>query len=185
MDFNVATLILLIISFLVGQGFILWVANKIFKFGQLHNRFTTLEKHFGKLENQFDKLKDKLGKVVINIHSIKAFLVTEKAFDAKVITAMSPVRLTDKGTELVKKTGFDKIYIEDKQDFIKKFKSRNVKTLADIDGASNEILEVMKGGKRLSHFKDVAFQNGTTLDLLLKLCAIYLRDEVAKELKIK
>lgn len=158
---------------ILGGGWFL--LEKVFKLGELHKEFET----FG---IDITDVKSKLSKVINNLQAISSHLVIKTGLDSNLLQTMSPLRLTTKGLSLLVKSGFDKIFKENKDEFIEIVNKNNPKSLLEIDEASSKTMESLRNDDRLTKFKDVAFENGTTIDMLLKICAIYLRDEAAKEL---
>lgn len=138
-----------------------------------------------KVKLSLDEIKDlkiKSGKLLSHVDIIRTHLIETAGMKAALFAAGSPVMLLKKGFDLLKVSNFEKIYHENKNWFIEKFRSKNVTTLADIDDYATKLMEDMKTDERLTNFNDIAFENGTSLDVLLRVCAIYLRDEIAKEI---
>lgn len=135
-----------------------------------------------KIQEVKEDLRIKIDNIIRNIIAIKGHLVTNLNMKAELFVAMSPVILTEKGAKLLKRSDFDKIYTGNKGWFIEKIKRRNPEKLSEIDEISGEIMESLRDHEWLKDFKEIAFQNGITVDLLLRVCAIYLREEVAKEI---
>ncbi len=126
-----------------------------------------------------DKEVKKLNK---HVGVIKTHLVTTQGLDAGLFAPGSPLKLLDAGLSLLGKTGFKNIYNKNKKWFIQEAKKYSVKTEVDIDEASLKIIEACSKDKKFANYKEIAFQNGVTVDVLLKVLAIYLREELVKEI---
>ena len=88
----------------------------------------------------------------------------------------------NKGRALLNKSGFKKVYEDNKEWFIDEIKKLNVNTLSDIDDASQRVMGKCIDEKKFENYKEIAFENGIPVDLLLRVLSIYLRDEVSKEI---
>lgn len=160
---------------LVLVGGIWFLLERVFKLGSLHTEFKTVV-------TDLKDLKRKSDAVISNLNVICANLVIKTGLEAKLLQSMSPVKLTSKGEDLVKKAGFDQLYIKGKQKFLKEVKEKKSGSLSDLDDTTLEIINNMHNSNSLGNLKEIAFENGISLEVLLKILSIYLRDEVAKEL---
>ncbi len=154
---------------------ILFVAYKLLNIGKLLQKFDDALKDIDKLDRNMQRL-------LSHMDIVKTHLVTKTGMDASLFASGSPVFLLKKGKELLNLSGFKTIYTNNKDWFINQFRRETISTLADIDSHSLEVMENMRDDPKLENFKNIAFDNGTSVDVLLRVCAIYLRDEVAKEI---
>jgi len=155
---------------------ILWfIFQKAYKLGKI-------SKDFRASLNDIKDLKKDNKKLLNNTTIIKTHLVSKLGMDANLFTIGSPIKLKKKGTELLKISNFIQIYQKDKNWFIQEIKKSNPETLSAVDEASANLLNKMKNDLRFKNFQEIAFQHGITIDILLKICAIYLRNQIAKEI---
>jgi len=151
-----------------------FILAKVFKLGEFKEE----------ISKTLDKVKDlekDVKKLLSHVDIIRTNLVTKGGLDASLFAATSPLKLLEKGIKLLEDSGFKNIYSNNKEMFINEVKKYEVKTLADIDEASLKVMEKCRDDSKLANFKEIAFQNGVSLDVLLRVLAIYLRDELAKE----
>lgn len=164
-----------IISPAIVFSIILFTAYKLTNLGEFKERFNK------SLEDIKDFKKD-MKRLTSNMDVVKTHLVTKSGLDANLFAAGSPLELLSAGKKLLNFSGFIKIYKDNKDWFIDEIKKYKPKTLADIDEASIKVLEKCKNDDKFADFKQIAFQNGVSIDVLLKTLSIYLRDEVSKEI---
>ena len=60
-------------------------------------------------------------------------------------------------------------------------KKCKVETLSDLDEATFKIMGKCRDDEMFMDYKEIAFQNGVIVDVLLKVFAIYMRDELKDE----
>lgn len=164
-----------ILSPFVVFSIILFFAYKILNLGELKQKFN-------QALGDIDELKKDGKKLLSHVDIIKTHLVTSGGLSASLFGPGSPLKLLKAGIKLLEASGFKKIYKDNKDWFIDEVEKYNIKTLADIDEASFKVMEKCRNNSKLANFKELAFQNGVSLDILLRVLSIYLRDEVAKEL---
>jgi len=151
---------------------------RVYKFGEFINKARTALGTVTDLDKEVKKLNNH---VVI----IKTHLVDKTGLDANLFGPGSPLKLLPGGIKILEKTGFKHIYTENKKWFIEEAKKYKFNTLAEIDETSLKIIEHCSKEKKFADYKEIAFQNGITIDVLLRILAIYLRDELAKEILTK
>lgn len=164
-----------LISPAIVFSIILFIAYKILNLGVLKQKFNQA------LQDVEDLKKDG-KKLLSHLDIIKTHLVDKTGLDAGLFGPGSPLKLLSRGIKLLGVSGFKKIYEDNKDWFIDEIKKKNVKNLSDIDEASLRLMEECSKNKKYADYKEIAFQNGITIDILLRIFAIYLRDEVAKEI---
>lgn len=153
---------------------VLFVIYKIFNVGKLIEKFTQVVTSVADLEQDVKIL-------LSNMNVVKTHLVTNAGLNAHLFSPGSPLKLMPKGLELLEKSGFKKIYQDNKAWFIDEIRKTKASTLADIDEQSYRILDYCNNHDRFIKFKEVAFQNGVSLEVLLRVFSIYLRDQLANE----
>lgn len=163
------------ISPVIVFAIFLFILNKMYNFGALSQKIA-------RAITDIDQLKNDGKKLLSHVDIIKTHLVDTTGLKAELFSAASPLKLLPKGLAILKASGFEKIYRDNKRWFIKEVKKDKPRTVADIDESSLKVLEECRGKGKFINFKELAFNNGITLDVLLKVLSIYLRDEVAKEI---
>ena len=158
----------------------------IFKIGKISERFNKLCDELKDFRGEFKDLGKEFRSLEKANVSIVTILTTKFGVDSGLFSSKSPLALREKGLELLKKSGFKKMYSKDKDYFLNYFREKNPKTRADVDRLANEfMLDWQKDAKNemIEKLTQVAFENGIPLPTLLQVCAIFLRDEIIKELK--
>jgi len=93
-------IVLGILGFVFGGGFLLWLGKTIFRTGEFKNRFDNLEESFEKLESKFDDFAKKM--------SNWAQVVELRLQRHDVAIGISPIKLRDKFRPFIKETNIDK-----------------------------------------------------------------------------
>lgn len=164
-----------IVSPAVVFGIVLFCAYHLLNIGSLKAKFN-------RALDDIDTLEKDVKKLVSHMDIAKTHLVTKTGLDANLFAPGSPLKLLSAGLEILNASGFKKIYLENKKWFVDEIKNQNVKSLSEIDEASLKLVEKCYKEKKYGDYKELAFQNGISVDVLLKILAIYLRDELAKEI---
>lgn len=159
----------------ISSGFTVFLLKTIFNLGGKNKEFDTALIDIKDLKKDVKKLLSHMDKVVTH-------LVNKTGLDTGLFSSASPLALMTKGKEILNKSGFKKIYKDNKTWFIEEIKKYDVKTLADIDEASIKVMEKCRDSNQFANFKELAFQNGLPIDVFLRVLSIYLRDEAAKEI---
>ena len=162
-----------IISPAIVFSVVLFLVYKFMKLGELKQMFKQSITDIGELKSDVKKIKS-------NMQVVKTHLVTQQGVDANLFASSSPLELKPKGIKLLKESGFKNIYKNNKDWFIEEISKYNPLTLADLDETSFKVLEKCNDIRKFADFKQIAFQHGVSLELLLRVLSIYLRDEVAK-----
>ena len=164
-----------VISPAVVFSIILFIAYKLLNLGGLREQFKQALK-------DVENLKTDSKKLLSHLDIIKTHLVEKTGLDTGLFSSASPLKLLPKGEKLLDASGFKQIYAENKDWFLDKIRQYKTSNLAEIDEASFKVMDKCQEDAKFADFKSIAFQNGVTLDLLLRVLSIYLRDESAKEL---
>lgn len=88
----------------------------------------------------------------------------------------SPISLTEKGDELLKRSGTDKFVLENKDYLLSKIKEHNPKTAYDVQEWCKTVLENVSNEDIFTPLKNYLFKEGLPLDSLIIVGQIYLRD---------
>ena len=123
-DISIGSLIAPLFQYLISPalivGFLLFFCIRIFKLGELSIKFKTLLK-------DVEGLKTDSNKVTKDVGVIRTHLISSLGMKAELFTSSSPITLQPKGEEILEKSGFKKIYEDDKEPFVSKIKQLNVK----------------------------------------------------------
>jgi len=96
----------------------------------------------------------------------------------------SPLVMTDYGKRLVDKSGFPKVFEQNKVRIVNSVKSRRPQTNYDIQEYSKEVLfQDFFNDPMMKPVKDYAYKNSLSVNIILETAALMVRDEVIKELK--
>lgn len=168
-------IVLAIISSGVIIAVFTFILKYVFKLGARDTQINTALTDITELKNGIKKLVSQMDRII-------GHLATKTGLDASLMGNSSPVKLLPAGIALLDKSGFKQIYSKNKTWFLDEIKKYKVETLGDIDEASFKLMEKRREYKEFADFKELAFQNGVNLDVLLRVLSIYLRDELAKEI---
>jgi hypothetical protein len=157
---------------------VLWVLSKSFNLGQIVKQIDDTAK-------DIDSLKKDSKHLINHVSIMKTHLVTNSGLDANLFGPGSPLKLLPNGKKLLNKSKFVSTYNENKDWFVTKVEDYEIISLADLDEACSHILYEFKDTTEFINFKEVSFNNGVTVDVLIKVLAIYLRNELSKELGLK
>lgn len=165
-----------LIKYVISPTAVFLLIGKIYGFGELSQKFKTALADILELKNGVVELK-------ANMVVVRTYLVTTLGLKDSLFKAKSPLQLEHKGIRLLDASGFKDIYEKNKNVFLERFKQFKHETDAEIDEASVSIMMSMKDDVLLSNFKNVAFENGVLFEVLLKVCAIYLRERAIEDLR--
>ncbi len=163
-------------------GFVSFILYKAFNLGEVHQKLLSAMEDLTEMKLNVKDLTNSIDTLKMDTTVIKTYLISDLDMDAALFNAASPISLTEKGSAIIEEVSFIDIYNQNKNEFLNKIKEHNVKTPADIDEACTLIMYDMKDDPRLNHFKEIAYEHGLIVDVLLRACAIYLREEAIKEL---
>lgn len=159
-------------------GAVLWFGfNKTLKLGEIKKDFDDLKENVGELINRSDSM-------VTNITVIKTHLVEKAGVSAALFQTMSPITLTPSGKKLIQAVGFDDFVTANYEEIFTGFFEGRADTLLKLDDISEAVVEHLFTEGRLPSYANEAFQRGLSTDVLLRACALYLRDFMAKKLGI-
>lgn len=145
--------------------------------GKYREKVDRLDKENDKLNQQFLNISSKLSKIegILEISRMVSPYVQSK----------SPLGLTEKGKALlIDSKGKDYIDLR-KNEFLKEIKSKNPKTAYDVQEMSKLVIKSRTKCDEFNSLKDFAFRKGLSIDVILDVLGIYLRDIVLKELGFK
>lgn len=127
------------------------------------------------------QLKSDVRKLLSHVDVMKTHLVNSGGLQAGLFAPGSPLKLTPKGEAILELSRFKKIYEENKEWFENEVVKYNVKNDSDIDEASYKLMLKCANEKKFTDYKEIAFQNGVQLEVLIRVISIYLRDQLIKK----
>jgi len=138
------------------------------------------------ITNKFDKALNPIKNAIVEIQSILAnagnsikYLLTE--------TSKSPVKPTEYGVKLVKESSLKNILDTRRAKFIRELKEKLDKhrpfTDYDIQEQARMLLVDYKDNKIMIPVKNYAFQNGISVEIILRTGGLILRDMFLEEKK--
>ncbi len=161
----------------IVAGVAVFIFSRALKLGEIKRDFEIIREDVG-------ELKAKSGSIISNITVIKTHLVDKAGMNALLFRAMSPISLTPSGKRLIKKVEFDEFVLENYQEIEARFKQEDANTLLKLDDLSDKVVEEYFVAGDLSHYDDKAFKEGISTEVLLRACALYLREFMADKLGI-
>ncbi|MBU0578520.1 hypothetical protein KKE34_00835 [Patescibacteria group bacterium] len=164
-----------IISPAIVFSLILFFAYKILDLGSTREKFKRALK-------DVDGLKTSVDKLLNHMAIVKTQLVDKTGLDSNLFGSSSPLSLKKKGKELLKESGFEKIYRDNKSWFVEELKKNEIGSLVDLDEASLVLIEKCHAENKFINYKEIAFENGVMLEVLLRVISIWLRDKTAKKI---
>lgn len=90
--------------------------------------------------------------------------------------ANSPIKLTDKGWQILKDSGCFKIYEENKDEYLKELEQRHPRSQYDVQEKAYSIMGDKFNAPEFRLVEDWAFNHGKTMDEIVRLCGYPLRD---------
>lgn len=170
-------IVLAFISSGIIIGVITFLIKFVFKLGAKDTEISNALVDIGELKTDVKKLGGSMDRII-------GHLATSDGISADLFAGSSPLQLLEKGIKLLDESGFKEVYKDNKDWFIKEIKQYKIKTLADVDDASFKIMEKCRNDAKFVNLKEMAFEKGVNLDVLLRVLSIYLRGELAKEVLV-
>lgn len=133
-----------------------------------------------RIEGKIDTTNSKLDKVCDRVSHI------EGRMGIGYLASASPVKLTDKGNELLKESGIKEILDSNKDYIFKKIISAPKPVTAyDAQEKTKEVISSLADDPIFIPVKDYAFTKGMELPIILSVASIYFRDFVLEKLNLK
>src|SRR3989338_347624 len=98
------------------------------------------------------------------------------------IQRKSPLKLTDRGRDLLQRSGGTAFIDGNKAQLIDAIRSRSPKTAYDVQELSKQVIEEQSGSDGFIPIKNYIFNKGIELEVIQIVISIYLRDIALKEL---
>ncbi len=152
--------------------------------GGAFSGFLVVWAKMAKYQQKVDDLKEDKDKIFIKLEALRSDVDTLKEFkvyatkfiDKNLYQAQSALSLTELGKELVEKSGFIKIFSNEKDNLVKMLEKKNPKTKYDVQEMARELMDELKGYPAFSSIKSYAYTSGKDVGQILRAGAILLRD---------
>lgn len=125
------------------------------------------------------------GKVSAIEKFLKSYFGGGVQFSTGLVQVRSPLKLSKSGLKLLNDCGFKEIYRKNKPKFLEMAASHRPKMKYEAQEAALAIMMELTENEMLSPLKKFAFARGKNLMDIIRVCGIYLRDELIKEMSLK
>lgn len=140
---------------------------------------TTALIYVGKKLQILDDLVATTGKIKINVKVISDFLTTASDdFNHNELQSYSPLKLTNAGTKLIERLGFDNVFNKHKDDFCQFIDDQNPKLKYDVENAAIKSIAALRDQEYMNFLK-VFFYNNPDRNIknVSPTLGIYVRDK--------
>jgi hypothetical protein len=184
--FNWTIVLIAIPAIGVLLGGLTLLIRGIFKLGQYHNRFTSLEKFVDEtikpaleqLEQKIDNLGNDLSGKIESIRIANA--------SDKVTESHSPRQLNDYGKRVLEQSGVKDIVEAQFDALVKKVRSQKPQNAYQGEQLILNAVEALRANPELKNkIEDGAYQSGDTVDTVLLVGGVYIRDRILEKLDLK
>ncbi len=156
----------------------------------IKDRFNSLVKTDERLENKIDESNKVIGRKVEETRL--AMIEMQTIFNKmgypmqRILGVSSPLGLTEYGKKLVRESGFNQIFENNKDRILGWAKEHKPETKYDAQEVSREVLLEHKEDEIFKPLKVYAFEHWETYpEQILRAGAVVVRDEVIKELNLE
>jgi len=159
-----------------------WLLKMSFNLGRILNTLEETTKDTTHLKKDVKLLLQNINIVKTHLNIVKTHLVTSSGLDANLFSSNNPLKLLPKGKKILKQSSFKKAYKQNEKWFLNQASNFKTDSLVNIDKTAIKVMDICKTKNKFINYDQVAFENGITTDVLLKVLSIFLRDELAKKL---
>lgn len=158
---------------------ILWIANRIFKFGETYHRLVTVESDIGDIKKTIATNRSELKHDIIELSR----RIDNAIFAKRFTQTSSPRQLTEEGRHILRESGVDKIVRANLASIVEEVKAAQPKNSYQAQELVIEAVNQLLGNEKLrDKIEQGSFDCGQPTNVLLYLGAIYIRDEVLSHL---
>ena len=143
---------------------------------------------FVRFQEKVKNLETKVDKIEVGLQEVRDKVIAcETRIDERgekgLIKRKSPADLTEKGLDLLQKSGGQAWIITNRPELLKSIKEKKPTSAYDVQEYAKEILKeiVAKNDPKLKPLKDYAYTKGLNLDDIILVMSIQLRNEVMSE----
>lgn len=156
-------------------GMLIWLLNKVFKFGKISQRLTSLEKS---VDEDIKPDIKQIGKRVDEVFKLIAA--------NSVTIARSPRQLNDSGLKILAQSGIKKIVDTHEAEIVDTVKSKHPKNAYHAEQeVVNAVLELCKDKDIRATIEQGAYNTGSMPQVVTYVGAIYIRDKVFRKIGMK
>lgn len=119
------------------------------------------------------------------LSTLEGSVNTSRDYTKTLTRSKSPIGLTEKGDDLLKRSSADAFVLQHKNELVKKIKDQKPPTAYDVQEMARQIVESLKDDVRFKPFKDFVYTEGIDLEPIFIVMSIYLRDIALAELGFK
>lgn len=139
----------------------------------------------GKKIGCVDDMKTEIKEITSDIKKIWKSIGVIDGKTARLFETKSPIRLQERGIEILNESGLKKYIDENKSNLVGLCRNQKTKNPYDLQIAIFDLLDDFEFPKNKDdEFKIFAYNNGISMDMLKRVGAIYLRDVCFEEMKI-
>ena len=162
---------ILITIFTVLLGLLFWFIKR---------NFNQLEKSDIRIENKVDKMDNKINKIDSRVSYIEGRI--SNALENSLAPGHSPRKLNEEGKRIFDESKIENIVIENKDMLFDAVKKENPQTAYDVQETAKKAMNLLQENSDiLIRLKNGAFKAGASIESVLFVGSIYLRDIALKE----
>lgn len=169
----VNTISQILVSMIVGYG------TAIFTIGKYTQKIDYLYKDGEDLKTD---IKDLIKRITICETKIEE---RTQNLAATLTKRKSPISLSEKGEEMLIKSGANKFVLDNLQELVKKIKEKDPKSAYDVQEISKDVIKSMTADDKFIPLKDYVYKEGIELDAIIIVMSIFLRDQALPLLNYK
>ena len=131
-----------------------------------------------------NKINNTLNKVKLNIKAIVTFLSTDRPnFDIAIIEAMSPLRIKEKGYEILEESGFRRIMSdsEKRAKILSCIADQDPTTKLDVEKTAIVFFATLLENEFMNPIKSYLYEHPDNREVFPTLAGLYIRDEYLKD----
>lgn len=170
-----------IFKYIVSPAVIFYILGKVYGLGELHHQFKSALRDISDLKSEMSAIHKSIDRVNTSVTVVKTYLVTDMGVNSNLFDASSPLSLQPEGQELLEESGFPTIFSENRTMFVSRVREFPLENPADLDEAAFRVLDSLSSDPLLKDFKVLAYEHGIAVEVVLKICAIYMRDALMSE----
>jgi len=173
--------IILILTGIVGG--ITWIARKVFKLGQISQKITTIESDLkDNIKPELTRLRTSIEEasksVGARIDEVLKHLALNKVSESK-----SPRALNDYGKQILTQSGIGTIVDDQLDNIVEKVRAKNPENAYQVQEMVLDVVQkLIEDDKIKNEVEQAAFKSGVTVDVVLLVGGIYIRDKVLDKL---
>ncbi len=167
------TIIIFIVNLIISA--LIAVGVSFIRIGQYKNKVDTIETTIGKDEHC--GLRKTLTDAKTEVDKLLEFKTnTQKFIDSNIYKNQSPLSLTEFGEQLIKDSGFETIFLSEKDELVKLLEKIAPKTQYDVQEKARGLMNDLEDFPAFEPIKEYAFKNGKDFGQILRAGAILLRN---------